>query len=175
MLKQFFILFTIASICVSCDKTYETIYQCAAVPEKTERGEDTLMKDSSANFNFSRLRKPNSGGISCHYLFEPGKPQSEYYVVFHGRIRTNYAQSNAFINLSSIDVDGNIINWNSSSLKYFVTDTDQWCWFKDSILIKYESWNKPYKMVNVFPFLGPSASENFDVDTLFVELKERKL
>ncbi len=54
MLKQFFILFTIASICVSCDKTYETIYQCAAVPEKTERGEDTLMKDSSGNFYFSR-------------------------------------------------------------------------------------------------------------------------
>jgi hypothetical protein len=159
---------------ISCSEKYESIHNCVLIPGESERFADTLIKDKAGGFLVSRLNCPNSTGLVCKYNFDSLKSQSEYKIVFMGKARTNYAHSNSAIYLSSIDVDDKIIDWKYIPLNYYYTDVNTWCYFKDSLYIKYENWNKPYKMFNIFTSLGNSSNEVFDCDTLYVQIMQKR-
>ncbi len=167
---RFFILVCAFSI-ISCKEKYREIYSCLALPDDKNRKDDTLLADSLATYKFSRLYKPRSSGLTCSFKVPVEFNKNSYYVVFSGKSRTNYAHSNAAVCLSSSDISGNQIDWKAAQLRYFYTDINTWCAFKDSIFIKYETWNKPYQYITVFAFLGDSEAERYDLDSLKVHIK----
>jgi len=169
---------TISLVCliflVSCDDRYDTINTCVALPSPSTHQADTIIKDSISGYYFSRLTQAASVGLQCTYILPNDYRTDELEIVFSGRIRTNYVMTNANICVSTVDVDGKIISWNGQLLRYYTTDINKWVPFKDSIHLKPESWNKPFHYINTFAFLGESAEENADFDSLHVQVKVKR-
>lgn len=158
----------------SCSHSYDSIYTTRVIAEWKETAGGRTVKDSVTQLVFSRISEPNNGGLACSYAFTDEQRKGIYKVVMSGRIRTNYAHSFSYINVSTSDLGGVLIDYKALPLRYYFTDINQWCYFKDSAEFKYESWNQPYANVSVYGFLGESPGEVFDMDTLHVVIYQRK-
>jgi hypothetical protein len=134
--------------------------------------QDTVMTDSTGKFRFSRLRFPSSRGLTATCMIEETHREKPLWIVFSGRVRSNYAHSNATITMAAVSPENGMLVWNGSLLRYYITDVNRWCHFRDSFYLESTFTNKPYGEVSVFTFLGDSEHENFDVDTLHVEFRE---
>jgi hypothetical protein len=49
---------------------------------------------------------------------------------------------------------------------------NNWSAFRDSVIFPRNFFGKKYSLITGFPFLGESSSENFDVDSMRVEIRE---
>lgn len=157
----------------SCDDKYNTIQTFKVTANNRSATADTVMKDGSGNFYFSRLRTPGTAGLIATYTLSTEHQNKGIYALVSGRIRTNYAHSNASIAFAAYDDKNEVLVWRAVFLRYYFTDIDQWCAFKDSIYFPANTKGKYYKSISALAFLGNSMKENFDIDTLKVEIKEK--
>jgi len=158
----------------SCNQPYEIIHETEVYADANDTINSSIVKDTVNRFIFSRINQPNNGGLACSFSFNDEQRKGVYKVVVSGRIRTNFAHSFAYINVSTSDLNGTLIDYKALPLRYYFTDIHQWCYFKDSADFKYENWNQPYANVSVYGFLGESPNEVFDMDTLIVKIYHRK-
>lgn len=174
MIQKAVICFFFLILMCSCEDRYDTINTCIALPDKEAHHDDTIMKDSIKGFYFSRLTEASSRGLQCNYTVPPELKNSELEIVFSGKIRTNFAVTNAFINVAAMSEDGAMASWNGLVLRYFITDINKWCPFKDSVHLKPESWHKPFHTIQTFSYRAGSTTEVVDVDSLTVVVKVKR-
>jgi hypothetical protein len=174
ILKSSCIFIFIVLLLSNCNDKYNT-FQSAVVTVSNNKGvaNDTIIKDSVFNFSFSRLQKATARGLNATFTITPEHQEKDLYIVVSGKARTNYAHSNSSITLSAVSSKGELIAWKAFLLKYYYVDNNKWCYFKDSIFLKDNVDSKFYSVINVFGMLGDSKTENFDLDTLHVQLKEK--
>jgi hypothetical protein len=174
-LKGIFFSLSFLFLFTACREKFSTINECIVAAKDEASTVDTLIIDSAGKFPFSRLNKINNGGLACSFVLEPKYQNKKICVLFSGRCRSNFVQSGATISLSAnAEKDNELLSWRAAHLKVHMTDIDQWCSFKDSIVLPPNFNGKVYKTVSVFAFLGGTAGENFDIDTLKVIYKELK-
>ncbi len=158
----------------SCDDKYEIVNSVLNLPDSTRTIDDLVYTDSISKSLFSRLSKPGTYGITSKYIIPKELKGKELEVVFEGKGRTNYMHSNDYVNVTAYAPNGQNIIWNGISLKYYFTEINKWCYFKDSVHIKPESWEPEYYNINAFAFLGSSANEQFDIDSFKVTIKAKQ-
>jgi len=155
----------------SCDRDkYKLVSSSDEFATPGNQRDDTIIKKENNNDYFSRLYKPNSNGLISRYTIPDSISEWDFKVLFSGRARTNYAYSNAAILVAVMSEDKTAQVWTPMMLRYYFTETDQWCNFKDSMTFKREAWQKKNYYVNVFAYLGNSEKENFDIDNLSVQI-----
>lgn len=159
---------------VSCDDRYRIINSSTVALIKTNSQNDTILKDSLDNSLFSRLYFPQSFGLIYTYQIPDAFKEKEIVVCFGGKIRTNYGFSNSAINVSVRSKNGVSQGWNGRALRYYFTDINTWCPFRDSIRFKHDSWQEQYDVISAFPFLGNSPDEKFDIKDFQVQIKVKE-
>ncbi|MES2680401.1 MAG: hypothetical protein V4635_10970 [Bacteroidota bacterium] len=159
---------------ISCSDRYKTVQEQFVEVNRSDLKDDTLIKDSGSAFYFSRLSKPNSFGRLYVYKYPEDQIGKEHYVVFSGKTRTNYAESNSTISLAVHDKKGEQLCWKSIFLRRHFTDINKWVYFKDSIRIDPKYIGKKSATVSCMLYLARSTNENFDFDTLHVTVKEKE-
>jgi hypothetical protein len=167
-------LFLILILC-GCEDEFRTFDVQTITVANNKPGSltrDTIMMDSAGKFKFSRLRFPSSSGLNATCVIDETHREKPLWVVFSGRVRSNYAHSNATITMAAVSPENGMLVWKGSLLRYYVVDVNRWCHFRDSFYLEATFNNKPYGSVSVFTFLGDSEREDFDVDTLHVEFRE---
>ncbi len=174
MLKKKIIGILALILFFSCEDKYELIDSKTIVSDSKKINGDTILYDSSGSFYYSRINKANSQGLLSQFILPDEFKTAQLEIVFSGRVKTNYAQSNAYINVAPFDQYGVMLGWNGICLRYYFTEINKWCYFKDSIHLKYESWNQPFHLINTFSYLGNSTNEKFDLDCLHVQIKALK-
>ena len=132
--------------------------------------EDTILKKENGTTFFSRLYKPNSNGLISKWTIPDSIAEYDFKILFSGRARTNYAHSNASIMVAVMSKEKEANVWSPTFLRYYFTETNTWCDFKDSVTFIHESWQKPDYYVNVFAYLYNSEKENFDMENLKVQI-----
>jgi hypothetical protein len=155
----------------SCADEYTSIEKFVITPSNHTLKADTIITDEVGGLRFSRLRKVGQAGYSAVTNLSIENRDKKIWVIFSGKVRTNYAHSNATISIAAVGLNQEIVVWNATFLKYFITDINKWCPFKDSVLLPREKLNQKYSVINTMAYLGNSESENFDIDTLRVEYK----
>ncbi len=168
IILPFFIL-----LIFSCDDKYQTFDSKLVKADSKSSSSDTIISDSIQKFSFSRLRRPETQGLRASFIISPAQRFKQLYIVVNGKIRTNYAYSNSTISISAEDSLKNILIWRAIFLRYYYTEINEWCYFKDSIFLPNNFDGKYYSKISAFTLLGPSSSENFDIDQLNVEIKEK--
>lgn len=108
------------------------------------------------------------------YRVPPEHQDKHFYIVFKGKIRSNYAQSNASIVFLAYDKNNNQLCWWALPARPHLVYQNQWNTFHDSLHIPGLINDVVYTTITAFPFLGPAKSETFDVDSLKVSLKQRQ-
>lgn len=175
-MKCLFYLISVAVILIfnSCDDKYVVVSTTLNLPKNSKPIDDSLLTDSNNATIYSRLSVPGSYGITSKYIIPKELKGKELEVVFEGKARTNYMHSNAYVNVTAYAPNGQNIIWNGVSLKYYFTEVNKWCYFKDSVHIKPESWEPEYHNINAFAFLGTSNNEKFDIDSFKVTIKAKE-
>lgn len=160
---------------VSCSSPNEIVDSQLIVAGKpnTSSG-DTVIFDSITRTFFSRISKMSTAGLQYVYTVPEINQNKHFYIVFKGRVRTNYAQSNAAIVLMAFDKDKQQLCWMNAPLRPLIVKQNEWNYFQDSIHIPNVMNDVRYTTLNAFTFLGNSTSEKFDVDTFSVTLKRRE-
>lgn len=170
-MKRIGILLSVFFLITSCEDKYRNVDPKILGSEGLQHVSDTLMKDTSSNILFSRLQK--NGGFGCIYNFylPDSLKNKNFNIVFYGRTRTNYAHSTSAICVRAIDKEGKLLDWYSGSLRYYYTDINTWCSFKDSMMFKLKGWLEPYHCISIFSYLPGPTNETFDIDSLQVQFK----
>ncbi len=171
MYFNFLLYIFLLLVITSCNEKYEMVANKLIISDSNNIQTAELKTDSIIGYKFSRLTQQNSHGLFFLHGLDSLNPKAEYEVVFKGRARTNYAHSNAYINVCAYDDKGTVLSWNGLSLRYHFTEVNEWCRFKDSVHLKNESWDPLYSKIQVFAFLGNSDKEIYDVDSLEVFIK----
>ncbi len=135
---------------------------------------DSICIDSLTHTPFSRIRKSNTAGLQYVFNVSEANQNKHYYIVFKGRVRTNYALSNAAIVLMAFDKDKQQLCWMTAPLRPFVVQQNNWNYFLDSIHIPNVMNDVRYTTLNAFAYLGNSNFENMDIDTFKVTLKRKE-
>lgn len=131
MIKKVFLLILIIFFLQSCGEKYSTFQHYETTVKNNKPAGDTIVKDSILNFYFSRLCKPGAGGLKASCWIGPAHQNKKMWVVVSGRMRTNYAHSNATITFSAIGKNNEIVLWRAIFLKHYAEDINKWCFFKD--------------------------------------------
>ena len=167
------ILLALTCVLVSCSKPDEVIYQELIIANKHKlHAADTTIVDSVSNTAYSRLSKPNSAGIQFYYELPQEHQDKHLYVVFDGRIRSNYAQSNATIVLTAFDKNKGQLCWLVTPLRPSILKQNEWCHFRDSVHISNAIHGTNYVSLNAFPYINNSSNENLDIDSLNIIVKK---
>lgn len=160
--------------CVSCGEKYRTVHRQFMLVDKFNLKDDTLITDRETGRPFSRLQRPNTFGRTYVYTLSEKQRGKGFYVIFKGKIRSNYAESNATITVSLHNEKKEQLAWLPLFLRRHFFDINKWCYFQDSIRVEpLYKWNK-VKTISCMPYLSNSSAERFDVDTLEVTIKEEK-
>jgi hypothetical protein len=162
----------ICLLCVCCGNNYNTIEVQTLSSNNVRRVNDTVMEDSFHHLQFSRLSKPASFGMTADFKLPEEYQGHECYVVVSGRARSNYAQSDAFIVVVT-HKDQEQISWMVMPVKYYITELNTWCPFRDSIRLPEKIDGKTYNLITIAAHLATSQKENFDLDTLRVSIKQK--
>lgn len=158
----------------SCEAPFLPVATYTAIPGKTNLpSSDTVMTDSISGIKFSRLTKVGVGGIAVKHEFKQEQQNKPTWVVFSGRLRSNYVHSNSSITISGSDPTGQNILWKAVFLKYHLVELNRWMPFRDSVLIPPSYDNKLFQTIYVFTYMGGKPGENFDLDTLRVLIKQQ--
>lgn len=155
----------------SCSDDYSSAYSVNVIPSVDQKQNDTIIKDPETGKVFSRLNVANTYGLINRYHIPPNLAEKEIRIVYSGMARTNYAHSNASIDISINAYNGKTEGYISRQLRFFFEDINKWCYFRDSVSIKWESWQNRYEWISVFSKLGNSSKEMFDIQNLNVEIK----
>lgn len=169
-----FFLFSFLLLFSSCAERYEEIGRQLTTARTNKMREDTLIFDSIHKSYFSRIMKPNGGGLQTVYQIPAEHQNKELWVVLEGRIRTNYPHTHSTITLITASEKGEMLCWKASFLSTYYTKLNDWCHFKDSIWLPHNFNNTSYKVINAFAYLGNQPGEKFDMDTLIVTVKRKK-
>lgn len=173
-MKIFSILFFIYIVFTSCDDKFVIAKSGTVLPDEKLERDDTVLTDSIQKFKFSRLYMPTAHGLIYSYQVPTELSKRDFYIVFDGFARTNSPHSFAYINVNADSEGGVNLSWNGLSLRYYFTDLNKWCYFKDSVYIKHEAWYEPFYKINTYAFTGNSQGENFDIKNLNVQIKIRE-
>ncbi len=158
----------------ACDDRYITLKTLTITANTNKPGTSSVvMVDSLKHFEYSRLKGKSQGGLIGTYTVTPEHSNKQLYVIVSGKIRTNYAHSNSNIIIAATDDKNELILWRGIYIQYYYTEINKWCPFKDSMLLPPSVNNKYYKEVSALAYLGNSENENFDIDTLKIEIKEK--
>lgn len=170
-MRLFISVIAVIFLLASCEKFTELSQSRVVATGKTKNNADTILFDEAARVFFSRLTHSNSIGMRVTCSIPQTKNDQELYVVLEGRARTNYANSNSGIALSGNNHKGEQLCWRFLPLRYFYTDLNTWCHFKDSIYIKTNYQWKNYIRFTAHANLTSSANEIFDLDSLTLTVK----
>lgn len=165
------LLFFICFFCFSCREEFKSAQKFSVTALNNPPSGDTAMLDEKDKFYFSRITNPSCGGLNAPWKISEENRNKRIWVIFSGRARTNYVQSNATISVAAIGLNQTAVVWQAVFLRYYITDINAWCPFKDSVLLPKEKLEQKYSMVNTIAYLGNSKEEKFDIDTLKVEYK----
>lgn len=157
-----------------CQNEYKKIHSEIVIPNPSVRYQDTVIRDSVGNFYFSRLSKTGSSGMEFNYIIPEKNQNKEVCVVLSGHARTNYAHSTAAICFGAFSNDGRRLFWKVIKIRSVFLGINTWSAFRDSTIFPANFFGNKYTLIKGFPFLGESLSENFDVDSLFAEIREIK-
>lgn len=157
---------------VNCQHKYEKIHSDIIFCENAKHNQDTILIDSLQNLNFSRLNKFSSCGMEFIYNVPKNIQNIAVCVVFSGRVRTNYAFSNAAVVCSAFSEKKEKLFWNSINLRNVFIGINNWSTFRDSIFFPSDFYGQNYNVISGHLFLGESKAENFDIDTLKIEIKK---
>lgn len=157
----------------SCGDKYNTIHEQAITVNKDDLKDDSIITDSINGGYYTRLTQPASFGRTLKYTLNAEQEGKGFYIIFSGRARSNYAQSNGTISVSIHDKDNEQLGWFSVFLKSNFTEKNTWCHFKDSIKIEPVLEGKKHKSITCLVFLAASTQEVFDLDSLYVVIKEK--
>lgn len=165
-------IITVLLLCFfSCNRNQSVLVMTEEVfANPANQREDTVLKRKDNKGYFSRLYKPNSHGLISRWIIPDSIAEYDFKILFSGRARTNYAYSNASIMLAVMSKEQTVNVWTPLMLRYYFTEINKWCNFKDSLTFKHEAWQSAYYYVNVFAYLGDSQKENYDIDNLKVEI-----
>ena len=162
-LKKFTLLFTVIFLLVSCTDEYKTIQSLNITSKNNKAGTSSLsILDSVTKLTFSRLNTKAAGGLIGTFKVGSDYKNKALWFVVSGKIRTNYAHSNATITFAGNEQNGEIILWRAIYLRYFFTENNKWCFFRDSILVPPNINQKYFSEISAFAFLGNSEAENFE-------------
>ncbi len=167
------LLYVIILFISSCGEKFESIHKEFVIANPKVLAEDVVIKDSIENFYFSRIYIHDKCGLQIIYKLPKEYQNKELWVVVRGRARTNYAHSNANISLNTRSIDGQMLCWKATRLRYYFTDINKWCHFKDSIFLTNSLFDKTHYTITTFAFLGNSGSELFDMDSLIIDIKQK--
>jgi len=167
------IIFIVSVFFVSCADRYETIHEQSILIDKKNLRDDTLIKDSISQHYFSRIKRKGSYGRMLNFQLAKDQVGKEFYVVFEGRIRTNYPQSNSTISVATNDRSGNQIDWLVAFLKPFYSTVNEWCYFKDSVRIEHNKKGSKLTAISCFAYIPVGTDELFDMDSLRVAIKQK--
>jgi hypothetical protein len=154
-----------------CSDRYDVIAAQVVSVKEARRMSDTIMKDSVQGFYFSRLNKPATFGLSCDVKIPEPNQNKQLFVVAYGRARSNYAQSGGIIVVAA-HYNNEQVSWMILPIKIHITDTNTWCYFRDSLRLDNKIDGKSYNHIGVMSHLPHSTKEKFDLDTLHVLLKQ---
>jgi hypothetical protein len=160
-------------LCVSCTETYDFVGEQIIVPIEENAKEDIILKDSTSNFLFSRIQGSGATGLFTYFKIPFDNQNKELWIVFQGRLRSNLPQSHAAITVSGSNDSGEVLSKDICPLRYFVTETNKWCHFKDSVFLKSKLNFRPYNIVHVYALLENSYLEAFDIDTLRITIRQK--
>lgn len=174
LFSKIIILSLAIPIFTGCQNEYQKIHSEIVVPNPSVRYQDTIIRDSVNNFYFSRLFNTASSGMQFSYIIPEKSQNKEVCVVLSGHARTNYAYSTSAICFGAFNDDGRRLFWKVIKIRNVFLGVNTWSPFRDSTFFPADFFGDKYTIIKGFPFLGESLSENFDVDTLFVEIREIK-
>lgn len=163
--------FFLCLFCFSCREEFKSVQKFDVTALNNPKSGDTAIYDEQDKFYFSRITRPSCGGLNAPFKIEEKNRNKKIWVIFSGRARTNYVQSNATISIAAVGLNQMTVVWKAIFLRYYITDINQWCPFKDSTLLPREKLEQKYSLVNTIAYLGNSTNEKFDVDTLHVEYR----
>jgi len=166
-------LYVIILFVSSCGEKFESIHKEFVIANPKVLAEDVVIKDTTENFYFSRIYIHDKCGLQIIYNVPKESQNKDLWVVASGRTRTNYAYSCASVSLNTRSIDGQMLCWRAISLRYYYTDINKWCHFKDSIFIPRSFFDKTHHTITTFAFLGNSGSELFDMDSLIIDIKQK--
>lgn len=158
----------------SCNDEYVLMNTDKVFPDPTKQRDDTILKESHSNIYYLQLFRPASNGIISNYIIPHEIKEHEIKIVFKGKARTNNVHSAAAIVVAVSSEDKSTIIWTPLSLQYYFTELNQWCAFRDCVIVRHEAWQKPFYYLNTFAFLGTSMNEKFDISHLEVEVSACK-
>lgn len=170
--SKIIILSLTLNILNGCQHEYEKIHSEIVVPNPSVKYQDTIIRDSVNNFYITRLFKTASSGMEFKYIIPEKSQNKELCVVFSGHARTNYAYSTSAICFGAFNNEGRSLFWNVIKIRNVFLGINTWSAFRDSLIFPADFLGNKYTIIKGFPFLGESLSENFDVDTMFVEIRE---
>lgn len=162
----FFVCFVLLKC---CNDQYSEVEKALILPNPlVTLDSEVTLKDSLTNIYYSRINHVASGGLRHTFIVPTDFNYSIWKIVFKGSMRTNFAHSDSYINVVGFTDRDSTIIYKGLPLKYFVTDLNKWCPFKDSMIIQSANWHFPLKKIAVYAFLGNSPMEKFDIDSLSV-------
>jgi len=174
MLKKIIFLILVSFFLQSCEDKFSTIYKAQiTVNNNRPNTADTVLYDSINHFKFSRLNKIDVSGITSTFVLPKEHQNKALWVIFSGRARTDYAHSNSSITTAAMSEKNECLVWRAVFLRYFYTDINKWCYFKDSIYLRPDFDGKVYNEISSFAFSGSSSNEKFDIDTLNIQIKAK--
>ena len=172
-LRRIFLCCFLFVIVVCCTDRYKTVHEHYVMINTSDLKNDSLIFDSLSKSYYSRLNKPASFGRTFSYKLSKAQEGKKFYLVFYGKTRSNYAQSNATITIIGHTSQNEQICWLSIFLRRHYTDQNKWCYFRDSIRIEPTYLGKTISTITCVPYLAGSNTEEFDLDTLLVTIKEK--
>lgn len=169
------VVIVIGIVMVSCKQDAELVNEKMLLPaDSSVQQENLVLRDSITGHLFTRLYRPATQGMVYSYNLPPEQQNKHYYIVFRGKMRSNYAQSNGGVVFLARDKNNGQLCWWSLPARPHLVLQNQWNVFHDSLHIPGLINDIVYTSVHAFPFLGNSTTENFDVDSLHVMLKQRQ-
>ena len=174
MIKKIILFFSLNILLHSCgDKFVNVCESVITVDNNRPNTGDTVLFDSINKFKFSRVNKRDASTLVASFTLPKEHQNKALWVVFCGKARTNFAYSNSSITLAAMSEKGECLVWRAVLLKYYFTDINKWCYFKDSMFLKPNFDGKFYNEISTFGFSGVSQGENFDMDSLKVIIKAK--
>lgn len=174
MLRSFLISLIPALALTGCHDRYLSIYETMLFPKTGYRSQDdTVMTDSLSGQLFSRLQRAGTYGIKLDYDLPQQHRGKPLVVVVQGVTRTSNAYSNALIMVSASTAKKGQVASERVTMRYQYTAMNQWCLFRDSVLLRPEYFGSIPEHLTIYTHL-PQGNELFDVKDLTVTISEKQ-
>jgi len=165
--------FLISMVFVSCKPDTELVYEKVQIASDTGIHQmDTLLLDPESKQLISRLEKANSPGMYSSYPLPESLQGQSFYIVYKGRVRSNFAQSRGQIVFTAYTENKEQLCWWTLPLSPHLVYQNQWNHFNDSIYLPGLVNENKYTLLHSFIYLANAQGEKLDIDTFHVLLKK---